>query len=410
MSARVFIGETLVGQLTPTPLTQTTVFEFDPHYAADASRPILGRWFEDYDITEPRRFEGSPLPQFFRNLLPEGALRKVVEKRLGASSLPEYSMLLRLGGDLPGAVRVVTDTLDEDPLDEEERNARRPRDPFRFALTGEQPKLSLYEADDRLTVPVEGEEAFWIAKFGTVAFRELVENEHTLLRWATRCGLVVPEHRVIRAEEIDGLPEEFDPQQRVLLVRRFDRKKAGVRVHQEDFAQVLGLAPEEKYVSEHADLDAVHFGTIGTIVFRLCGFDDFLEYMRRLAFMVLSGNGDAHIKNWALTYPKGIRARLAPLYDVVATIVYGSYQKSPAMRWVQPEGPTLDPGVPLVDVTLDDLLGTASCAEGADTAIVMDELERFVGVVRREWSAVEAEAPPLTRKAIAAHLAAAQLK
>ncbi|MBX3201232.1 MAG: type II toxin-antitoxin system HipA family toxin [Labilithrix sp.] len=410
MSARVFLDKTLVGQLAPNVATQTTRFEFDASYAVEGSRPVLGRWFEDHDISPPRRFDGSPLPNYFRNLLPEGALRKVVAARLGPSSLPEYSMLLRLGGDLPGAVRVESDELDEGPLDEQERHARAPHDPFRFALTGVQPKLSLYEVADRLTVPVEGEHGFWIAKFGTPAYRELVQNEHTMLRWAARCGLNVPEHRVVRARDIDRLPEHFDSDQPVLLVRRFDREGAGRRIHQEDFAQVFDIAPDDKYVSEHLELDWVHYGSIGAVVFQLCGFDDFVEYMKRLAFTVLSGNGDAHVKNWALVYPDTLRARLAPVYDFVATVAYGDRPTSPAMRWVQPEAPTMDPGSALVDVTLDDLLAAASYAEGADTARVMDELERFIGVARGEWAVIEPEAPPFTKKVVAAHLVATKLR
>lgn len=410
MSARVFLDKTFVGQLSPNVGTQTTVFEFDASYAVQGARPVLGRWFEDHDISAPRRFDGSPLPNYFRNLLPEGALRKVVASRLGPSSLPEYSMLVRLGGDLPGAVRVESDELDEGPLDEQERHTRAPDDPFRFALTGVQPKLSLYEAADRLTVPVEGEHGFWIAKFGAPAYRELVQNESAMLGWAARCGLNVPEHRVIRARDIDRLPEHFDADQAVLLVRRFDRETGGRRIHQEDFAQVFDIAPDDKYVSEHVELDWVHYGSIGAVVFQLCGFDDFVEYMKRLAFMVLSGNGDAHLKNWALVYPDTLRARLAPVYDFVATVAYGDRPSPPAMRWVQPNAPTMDPGSALVDVTLDDLLASASCAEGADTAQVMDELERFIGVVRGEWSVIEPHAPPFTRKVVEAHLVAAKLR
>ena len=77
MSARVFLDKTVVGQLTPNVATQTTGFEFDATYAGQDSRPLLGRWFEDHDISPPRRFDGSPLPNYFRNLLPEGALRRV---------------------------------------------------------------------------------------------------------------------------------------------------------------------------------------------------------------------------------------------------------------------------------------------------------------------------------------------
>jgi len=97
------------------------------------------------------------------------------------------------------------------------------------------------------------------------------------------------------------------------------------------------------------------------------------------------------------------------VYDFVATIAYGDLPKSPAMRWVQPDAPTMDPGKPLVDVTLDDLLAAASYAEGADTAKLLEELERFIGVVHGEWSVVEPEAPPFTKKVVAAHLISTKL-
>ena len=142
MSARVFLGQTLVGELRPSPESADTEFEFDAAYAASASRPVLGRWFEDQLIDRPRVYRGAPLPSYFRNLLPEGALRKIVERRLGSSAIPEYTMLLRLGENLPGAVRVVSDELGMGPLEDDELKGRDADDPFRFALTGMQPKLA----------------------------------------------------------------------------------------------------------------------------------------------------------------------------------------------------------------------------------------------------------------------------
>lgn len=38
--------------------------------------------------------------------------------------------------------------------------------------------------------------------------------------------------------------------------------------------------------------------------------------------MIVSGNTDAHLKNWSLLYPDSIRAEFAPLYDQVATLAW----------------------------------------------------------------------------------------
>lgn len=411
MSARVYLGDVLVGELTPDAASQSTSFEFDSAYASNAARPVFGRWFEDQRIDPPRQFRGSPLPSFFRNLLPEGALRKIVEARLGASALPEYAMLLRLGEHLPGAVRVVSDELDPDAVEEEERRRRGPGDPFRFALTGVQPKLSLYEDGDRLTVPLEGQDGFWIAKFGSSGFQKLVENELTMLEWAKACGLDVPEHRLIPASEIEKLPEEFEPDQNVLVVRRFDRSERserGQRVHQEDFAQVFGIAPEDRYTSDVPECAHVHYGTIGAVILALCGDDDYREYLRRLVFMVLSGNADAHIKNWALVYRDGLRPRLAPVYDFVATVAYPSLRSPPALRWSEPLEPTADIGKPLASVEIDDLLIAASYTE-ADTAAIMDDLSDFAKRVRATWLQFADSAPTIVRNRISDHLARVSL-
>jgi len=406
LSARVFLGDVLVGELTPDAASQTTWLEFDSAYASQAARPVLGRWFEDQIIDAPRRFDGSPLPNYFRNLLPEGALRKIVELRLGPSAIPEYTMLLRLGQNLPGAVRVVSDDLDLSILENDERRGRSAGDPFRFALTGVQPKLSLSQQGDRLTVPLEGQDGHWVAKFGNSAFQKLVENEFAMLEWAKLCGLDVPEHRIITAREIQHLPENFDADQNVLIVRRFDRGEGGKRTHQEDFAQAFGIAPEEKYLNEVPDW--VHYGSIGAAIAGLCGDHDYREYMRRLVFMVLSGNTDAHVKNWALVYPDALHARLAPAYDLVATVAYPAIPSHPALRWFEPNEPTADVGKSLESITIDDLLVAASYTE-LDTAAIMEDISEFAKKVRATWPEVAQTAPSVIRSRVADHLAATAL-
>jgi serine/threonine-protein kinase HipA len=131
--------------------------------------------------------------------------------------------------------------------------------------------------------------------------------------------------------------------------------------------------------------------------------------MRRLAFMVLSGNADAHLKNWALLYPDGVNPRLAPVYDVVSTVVYPSIHTHSALRWSEPSQPTLEPPMRLVDATLEDLL-TVAFDSGADTSQVMDDLEAFVRDARDVWPDIAAAAPPVVRDRVTAHLAASSLR
>ncbi|NVB43070.1 HipA domain-containing protein [Pseudenhygromyxa sp. WMMC2535] len=169
------------------------------------------------------------------------------------------------------------------------------------------------------------------------------------------------------------------------------------------------LPPEDKYAWEDFELGWSHYGSVGSVIYALCGEDDFLKYMRRLAFMVLSGNADAHLKNWALFYPDGVRPRLAPVYDVVSTVVYSSIHTHTALRWYEPPTPTMERPMQLVDVSLDELLTVASLSP-VDTSRVMDDLEAFIREVRGVWIDVAATAPAVVRDRVTAHLAASKLQ
>jgi serine/threonine protein kinase HipA of HipAB toxin-antitoxin module len=108
-------------------------------------------------------------------------------------------------------------------------------------------------------------------------------------------------------------------------------------------------------------------------------------------------------------YPNGLRARLAPVYDFVSTVVYPTLGPQSALRWSDPPEPTLDPAKSLVTVTMDDLLAAASYAS-ADTSVVMDDLSEFSKNVRATWPAVAESAPEVVRERVAAHLRAASLR
>ena len=50
--------------------------------------------------------------------------------------------------------------------------------------------------------------------------------------------------------------------------------------------------------------------------------EDIREFVRRLTFSTLIGNGDMHLKNWSLIYPDRRTAALSPAYDFVSTVPY----------------------------------------------------------------------------------------
>ncbi|HEU4733772.1 MAG TPA: type II toxin-antitoxin system HipA family toxin [Kofleriaceae bacterium] len=320
MELRVLLGTVEVGDLR-SERDGRTEFAFAADYLTAAWRPVLGQYFEDH-LDEVHRSH-TRLPPFFSNLLPEGGLRELISRRAGIHRDREAQLLAVLGEDLPGAVviRRLDDTAgnQDETADRASVGAAAPGedDALRFSLAGAQLKFSvLYRAGGRgPTVPVDGRGGNWIAKLPSETYPNVPENEYEMVRWAARAGITVPEVDLVTVADVQGLPVQLDPARHVFLSRRFDRPDTGERIHQEDFAQVANVRASARY-------EALSYASIAKIVREVAGEADFDEVIRRLAFNVLIGNGDAHLKNWSLTYPDGIRARLSPAYDLVATVTY----------------------------------------------------------------------------------------
>ena len=144
------------------------------------------------------------------------------------------------------------------------------------------------------------------------------ENEFANLALAEAIGMDVPERELVSRDQFEGIPEEFETlaEGLVLLVRRFDRGTDGQRIHIEDFAQVFGLYPARKY-------DGAASHDIASVLNVAISPFTALEFVRRLTFSVVMGNGDMHLKNWSLIYPgDGDTPALAPIYDMLSTVPY----------------------------------------------------------------------------------------
>ena len=169
-----------------------------------------------------------------------------------------------------------------------------------------------------LTLPMGDEQGQYIAKFPSTAFPGVSENEFANMALAAALGMDVPERELVDKSDFAGIPEEFDTlsEGKVLLVKRFDRGAGGERIHIEDFAQVFGVYPSRKYEgAAYHDIALALSAAVSPMVA--------LEFVRRLALTVITGNGDMHLKNWSLIYRgKGDRPALAPIYDVLSTVPY----------------------------------------------------------------------------------------
>jgi serine/threonine-protein kinase HipA len=136
-----------------------------------------------------------------------------------------------------------------------------------------------------------------------------------MMTMARMLGMDVPELKLLALDEIDGLPDGIGVLKGpALAVRRFDRTQDGP-VHIEDFAQVFGVYPEDKYRKASSK-------NIASVIAAESDDADIAEFVRRLVFNTLIGNADMHLKNWSLIYSDRRRARLSPAYDFVSTIPY----------------------------------------------------------------------------------------
>jgi serine/threonine-protein kinase HipA len=291
------------------------------NYINDAERPTLSLSFRSAGgllIPQSKQTQ-TRLPPFFSNLLPEGALRDYLAKRAGVNPAREFFLIWVLGQDLPGALTVrPADGQTLPPGVEEASQARKSNALLRFSLAGVQLKFSALErAKGGLTIPVRGVGGEWIVKLPSLAHANLVENEFSMMRLARAVGIDVPDVRMAPIEEIEGLPEGLPAAQpNAFAISRFDRNhNDGGKVHIEDFAQVFGLYPERKY-------GALSYANIAKVIWTEAGEEDAAEFVRRLVFNVLIGNGDMHAKNWSLIYRDGRAARLSPAYDFLSTLSY----------------------------------------------------------------------------------------
>ncbi len=315
----VRLGDTAVGKLTL--LTgDRAFFAFEEAYLNDVNRPVLSQSFftQTGGIIPETKTTQTRLPPFFSNLLPEGHLRTYLAARGGIKPAREFKLIKLLGEDLPGAVVIKSLVgMGASQGGEEEEQQSSEEAPYRFSLAGVQLKFSaLAESTGGLTIPASGVGGDWIIKLPAQNFAHVPENEWAMLHLAGEIGIPVPETRLIDLSEIYGLPDlGVLSSTKALAVKRFDRGEVGKRIHIEDFAQVYNVFPGDKY-------SRVSYTNIANMVWTLTGENGLVDYIRRLVFSIMIGNGDMHLKNWSFIYPNERTPRLSPAYDFVSTVPY----------------------------------------------------------------------------------------
>lgn len=302
-----------------------TLFAFTEAYLNNELRPTLGLSFKDSFgslITQFKVTQTQLIP-FFSNLLPEAQMRSYLAERAGVNPVREFFLLWVLGQDLPGAITVEPADGEALPpnLHQASEDNTEPQAPMRFSLAGVQLKFSaVQQAHGGLTIPATGKGGSWIVKLPSTRFAGVPENEYAMMTLARMLGMDVPEIQLLPVNQIANIPQGIEQvgssfnHAQAFAIKRFDRAHRQA-VHFEDFAQVFGIYPQDKYQKASMRNIAQVIGMEGEQ-------KDIAEFTRRLVFNTLIGNADMHLKNWAVIYKDRRTASIAPAYDFVSTVPY----------------------------------------------------------------------------------------
>lgn len=318
---------------------------------------------------DPQR--GWLLPAFFQNLLPEGPLRARIAEMRGCSEDDHFELLAATGKDLPGDVHAMPAELDRAMLARiitqnndalEMSVVAQPMDDA-ISVSGVQAKLAVLREQGgrfvaRTKLSGESQVRHVIAKLPVADYPHLPELEDLSLRMARAAGVSVVEAELAPLEMLVAEHHydlgDVDDQTKFLAVYRYDRdaETPTRRIHCEDFAQILGVQPEDKYTQDYLMVAAVLMDTPSL------GEPAVHELLRRILVNDLMGNPDMHLKNIGLRYTDTRAPELPPAYDIVAFAAYPIGAKGRALRLLPPaaagEKENFDPKGPLNPVVVRD--------------------------------------------------------
>ena len=316
-------------------------FSYDESYIASPSAHAISLSLP----LSKKSFDTDATKTFFDGLLPEGFTRQCVAESIHASSDDYISILRELGSECLGAIQIIDE--EKTPINEgytpltiEEIKALAKEGASKSAEIVVKSHLSLTGASGKVGLYYDQASGKWykaqglapsthIVKQSHVRYKNIVLNEQLCLLAAQKLGIEIPESFILQAQA--GKVNDEDV---LFATRRFDRDfdkdsriidglKTPYRLHQEDFAQALGIKSSDKYekagqgyLKRMFDLLQKHSSN---------PIEDSLKLWKRAVYNCIIGNTDNHIKNSSLIYSKDLSSiRLAPFYDVICTKVYES--------------------------------------------------------------------------------------
>jgi len=172
-----------------------------------------------------------------------------------------------------------------------------------MSISGVQVKALVRPSQDASEIETAPTGSTHILKPEPNEYPGLPKMENACMSMAATLGMPVPPHGLFPMS--DG--------RLCYIVKRFDRTEDGGKIHKETMFQLLGAT--DKYSGSLESIGKAiraHAGNVGL---------DTIDFFERVLFCFLIGNGDMHLKNWALLIREK-EASLAPCYDFVASKAY----------------------------------------------------------------------------------------
>jgi len=300
-------------------LEKKAQFEFTYH--SDAQIPVAAAMPVD-----TRFYQHGALFPIFEMNIPEGFIRhRITEKLRKHIQIDDMLFLALQGNSGIGCITYETQEIEQESVTAESLSEilswEGSTDLFeelvnkyllQSSISGIQPKVMVPEAPKEINSkkidPEKTEKSALIlssliVKSGDQEYPQLAINEYICMQLAKACQIETPEFWL-------------SDNQQLFVMRRFDLNDAGSCRGMEDMAVMQGKSTNDKYRSSYETISKV------LDFYSSEARADNETLFKMLVHSCMVGNGDAHLKNYAMLYDDIEDMRLSPLYDVVNTQIY----------------------------------------------------------------------------------------
>ena len=269
---------------------------------------------------------GSLHPIFAQNL-PEGFNRRFIAEKLARYAKVNDMYLLALQGEQGIGMLSYKSELnlpEAESLSLSEILLYRSNEPLfpqllekyylRNSLAGMQPKVSIPNANTVQTDRTVQQRDLIVKSFDS-EFPLLTVNEFVCMQAAQHCGLEPP--KTYLSENLE-----------TYVVERFDKTSDGKKLGYEDFTTLMKKSndPDAKYTGSYETLLKATYLYTGSAA-------EVEKMYKYIVFNCLIGNGDAHLKNFALQYSSDMKnIFVSPPFDITHTLIYKSIDNKMALK------------------------------------------------------------------------------